>query len=346
MLKKIFSLFKRSSPTLVERLEELYGVPLSPEAFKIPYDFSLLNHDKELNDCIFIEELGAASFVLLMDDFSKIKFLKKINQLGYLPSDNHQLQYLNKNGNDLLAMYFHESLNEITDTVFKVLTNDVEVINYLCNTNFQISPPWVYFPEPDIDSRWFSQGQGDFWLWSQWLPFWNNASFIEKYEYLKRYRASSYWFDVLTDYELSTKLHFYKTGDKYGEFSNFYPAPIQVDGLLWLTVEHYFQAQKFTDKVHQEIIRAEQSPMKAALLGRQYHPSYRMDWDENKDQVMYKALEAKFAQHISLSQLLVSTKGSEIIEHTSNDNYWADGGDGSGLNKLGCFLMAIRGKYE
>jgi predicted NAD-dependent protein-ADP-ribosyltransferase YbiA (DUF1768 family) len=31
-----------------------------------------------------------------------------------------------------------------------------------------------------------------------------------------------------------------------------------------------------------------------------------------------------------------------IIEHTKNDNYWADGGDGSGKNMLGKILMEIR----
>jgi len=30
------------------------------------------------------------------------------------------------------------------------------------------------------------------------------------------------------------------------------------------------------------------------------------------------------------------------VEHTDNDSYWADGGDGSGRNMLGVLLMSVR----
>lgn len=32
----------------------------------------------------------------------------------------------------------------------------------------------------------------------------------------------------------------------------------------------------------------------------------------------------------------------KIIEHTENDDYWGDGGDGKGKNKLGQILMVVR----
>ena len=31
-----------------------------------------------------------------------------------------------------------------------------------------------------------------------------------------------------------------------------------------------------------------------------------------------------------------------IVEHTENDGYWGDGGDGSGKNMLGQILMRVR----
>jgi predicted NAD-dependent protein-ADP-ribosyltransferase YbiA (DUF1768 family) len=37
---------------------------------------------------------------------------------------------------------------------------------------------------------------------------------------------------------------------------------------------------------------------------------------------------------------------AKIVEHTANDFYWADGGDGSGLNKLGLMLMKIRERLK
>jgi predicted NAD-dependent protein-ADP-ribosyltransferase YbiA (DUF1768 family) len=30
------------------------------------------------------------------------------------------------------------------------------------------------------------------------------------------------------------------------------------------------------------------------------------------------------------------------LEHTAKDSYWADGGNGSGLNRLGVILMEVR----
>jgi len=35
-----------------------------------------------------------------------------------------------------------------------------------------------------------------------------------------------------------------------------------------------------------------------------------------------------------------------LIEHTKNDSYWADGGDGSGKNRLGQLLMELRNQLR
>ena len=57
---------------------------------------------------------------------------------------------------------------------------------------------------------------------------------------------------------------------------------------------------------------------------------------------MYRAVMAKFTQHAKLRELLLGTGDAEIIEHTRNDSYWADGGDGTGRNQLGKILMQVR----
>ena len=49
---------------------------------------------------------------------------------------------------------------------------------------------------------------------------------------------------------------FYKASNPNGEFSNFYMADVHIDGKLWPSTEHYFQASKFpTDPEYQEKIR-------------------------------------------------------------------------------------------
>jgi hypothetical protein len=51
---------------------------------------------------------------------------------------------------------------------------------------------------------------------------------------------------------------------------------------------------------------------------------------------------AKFSQHPEFKKKLLDTEDKLIIEHSSNDNYWADGGDGLGKNMLGVLLMQVR----
>ena len=60
---------------------------------------------------------------------------------------------------------------------------------------------------------------------------------------------------------------------------------------------------------------------------------------------MMIALRAKFDQYPELKQLLLSTAGNGLVEHTENDNYWGDAGDGSGLNRLGDLLVELREYY-
>ena len=48
-----------------------------------------------------------------------------------------------------------------------------------------------------------------------------------------------------------------------------------------------------------------------------------------KDEVMFNAVFAKFTQHKTLCQELLDTGDATLVEHTANDSYWGDGGDGS-----------------
>jgi N-glycosidase YbiA len=137
-------------------------------------------------------------------------------------------------------------------------------------------------------------------------------------------------------------IKFYRVNDPYGEFSNFAPYSIQLKGKEWRTTEHYFQAQKFPDTEHEEAIRLEPSPMIAARMGRDRKKPLRKDWEVIKDNLMREAVLAKFTQHSKLKELLLSTGEAYLVEHTTNDSYWGDGGDGSGQNKLGQILMSVR----
>lgn len=118
--------------------------------------------------------------------------------------------------------------------------------------------------------------------------------------------------------------------------------PIKLQGKTWPTSEHYFQAQKFPGTPHEEAVRKAQTPSEAARLGRDRSKPLRQDWEHVKDDIMREALIAKFTQHEDLKAKLLATGTAEIIEHTKNDRYWGDGGDGSGKNVLGRLLMETR----
>jgi ribA/ribD-fused uncharacterized protein len=141
-------------------------------------------------------------------------------------------------------------------------------------------------------------------------------------------------------------IKFYRTGDPYGEFSNFASYPIKLKDRIWPTVEHYFQAQKFADTKHEDAIQLADSPMTAANMGRERSRPLRKDWETVKDDIMREAVLAKFTQYASLRELLLSTGDAYIIEHTKNDNYWADGPHGTGRNMLGIILMEVREKLQ
>jgi hypothetical protein len=105
---------------------------------------------------------------------------------------------------------------------------------------------------------------------------------------------------------------------------------------------HESQAQKFAGEPDEEEIRKAAKPMLAAQMGRDRKRPLRRDWESVKDQVMLDALRAKFTQHEDLKAILLGTGDAVLVEHTANDSYWGDGGDGSGKNRLGQLLMRVR----
>lgn len=138
---------------------------------------------------------------------------------------------------------------------------------------------------------------------------------------------------------------FYAVDKPYGSFSNFARYPIEARGVTWPTSEHYFQAAKMVRQSDQDDVRNAKTAFLAAQLGRDRTRPIRDDWDAIKDQVMLEALQFKFDQHESLKDVLISTSGARLVEHTSNDSYWADGGDGTGRNRLGELLARLRDTY-
>jgi ribA/ribD-fused uncharacterized protein len=137
-------------------------------------------------------------------------------------------------------------------------------------------------------------------------------------------------------------IHFYSTSGEHGCLSNFYRVSIFLKGKRWPTSEHFFQAQKFSGTEQEEEVRMCKTPRQAADKGRSRKLPLRSDWESVKDQLMREAVQAKFTQHEDLKAILLGTGDALLVEHTANDSYWGDGGDGSGRNVLGVILMEVR----
>ena len=99
---------------------------------------------------------------------------------------------------------------------------------------------------------------------------------------------------------------------------------------------------KFEGTEHEGAVQRLRTAGDAARVGRDRGLPLRADWEECKDDIMYEAVLAKFMQHADLEALLIDTYPSRLVEHTANDSYWGDGGDGRGANQLGQVLMRVR----
>lgn len=128
---------------------------------------------------------------------------------------------------------------------------------------------------------------------------------------------------------------------EYAFLSNFYESPIEKDGIIYPTNEHFFQAMKTLDNEERKRIAAAETPGKAKRMGRSV--KLRPDWEQSKFQIMKEGLALKFLCHKDLAEKLVATGDAQLIE----GNWWGDTTwgvcNGVGKNHLGKLLMEIRG---
>ena len=121
--------------------------------------------------------------------------------------------------------------------------------------------------------------------------------------------------------------------------SNFAPVRVALDGVIYPTVEHAYQAAKSLDTDERIMIRKARGPGDAKRLGRIIN--IRPDWLDVRDRIMTELLMQKFSQPEYMNLLLAT--GDAYLEETNKwkDVYWGVCA-GKGLNHLGRILMQIR----
>lgn len=131
------------------------------------------------------------------------------------------------------------------------------------------------------------------------------------------------------------------TGD-YKFLSNFYHCQIKLDGTIYPSTEHAFQAAKTLDLNARKPFYKHPLPTEgeAKRMGRKL--KLRQDWESVKLQVMEDLLIYKFTDPI-LKQMLLDTGDAKLVEgNTWNDQFWGVDVRKGGQNHLGRLLMKIR----
>ena len=130
---------------------------------------------------------------------------------------------------------------------------------------------------------------------------------------------------------------------EYRFLSNFWPCLVALDGTLYPSVEHAYQAAKTLDPEERASVRNADGPYKAKKAGRAV--ILREDWGDVKLDVMADLVYQKF-QHPELREKLLATGNQELIE----GNHWKDFFwgvcNGKGQNHLGRILMDVRSQLD
>jgi len=148
-------------------------------------------------------------------------------------------------------------------------------------------------------------------------------------------------------------IKFWRTLEEHGFMNTVSGFGFELDGCYWPTVEHYYQANKFAEDATityasgrtipiREHIRCQPTAKMAAIEGRRRDLPLRPDWEAVQEEVMLRALRAKFAQHPDLAERLLATGEDELVYASPEDYFWGAGQDGSGANRLGILLMRVR----
>ena len=134
-----------------------------------------------------------------------------------------------------------------------------------------------------------------------------------------------------------TKLHTFDNWRR--KLSNFHEAEFSLDDKKWLSVEHYFQAQKFKDRfpsfyqeftidsnseLSQDVAMAKAAAGKTGKYKKQRIRPLDVEIDdtieEQKEAILEKACFAKFTQNDQLKSMLLETKKAKLVHYIQKDD--------------------------
>jgi ribA/ribD-fused uncharacterized protein len=120
----------------------------------------------------------------------------------------------------------------------------------------------------------------------------------------------------------------------------------ELEGETWPSVEHYFQAMKFSDPVLQQRIREATHPKLAEKVAKRNFWKVRRDFKKIQQVIMTRGTYIKCKTYPEVAQALLKTGDAQIIEVSLYDYFWGLGRDQRGHNYFGKILMEIRSRLR
>ncbi len=141
-----------------------------------------------------------------------------------------------------------------------------------------------------------------------------------------------------------------------GAFSQWYPSPMEIDGVQYNCAEQYMMEQKaklFGDEEMRQKIMTTDSPNKQKQFGKQVKGFDKDTWENVAKDIVKRANIAKFTQNPELMVAFEVSKGRELVEASPEDKIWGIGLHESdelawnketwqGTNWLGEAIMRVR----
>ena len=152
--------------------------------------------------------------------------------------------------------------------------------------------------------------------------------------------------------------HTPKVDDEVGDhvFSQWWVSPFLVDGVEYLSAEHFMMAEKarlFGDADALNQILSAETPAEAKALGRAVRDFDQETWVEHRMEIVTRGSLAKFESSDVLRNHLVGTGHRVLVEASPRDRIWGIGlgrnsdratrpSEWRGRNLLGFALMRAR----
>jgi ribA/ribD-fused uncharacterized protein len=123
---------------------------------------------------------------------------------------------------------------------------------------------------------------------------------------------------------------------------------LEIDGVVYPTVEHAYQCARYIDERIKDEIRQARSPVKAWEISSKYKHLQIPEFKDplHKLKVMKRMMLLKAEQHAEVRKALLDSGDDTIVKHITTyppgDGFWDDGEHGEGANHMGHLWMEIR----